>query len=236
MFQLISYLDVDNTDTWVNNFYLTIDIDWAHDDVLSDSIDLVESRNIKATWFVTHDTPLLKRLRCNRKFELGIHPYFNGLLEGNIKNTSNASEIIDRLLDIVPEAKSVRSHSLVQSEKLHDLFAQKGLLRVCNTFIPGSLTTKIYPWNLWNGIIVIPHCWQDNVSLRMSTDNQIMQFPECSLRVFDFHPIHVFLNTEQLERYERTRPLHYDPAKLIRHRFEGLGTRTRLLSLLTHKG
>jgi len=52
------------------------------------------------------------------------------------------------------------------------------------------------------------------------------------LKVLDFHPIHVFLNTESLDRYERTRPLHHNPKELIKHRFEGYGTRNRLLEVL----
>ena len=52
------------------------------------------------------------------------------------------------------------------------------------------------------------------------------------LKVFDFHPIHVFLNTESLERYERTRALHHNPKELIKHRYEGYGTRNRLIELL----
>lgn len=52
------------------------------------------------------------------------------------------------------------------------------------------------------------------------------------LKVFDFHPIHVFLNTESLDRYERTRPLHQNPKELIKHRYQGDGTRSRLIELL----
>ena len=50
--------------------FLTFDIDWADDDVIGDTIDLVEKAEVKATWFVTHQTPLLDRLRDNPKFEL----------------------------------------------------------------------------------------------------------------------------------------------------------------------
>lgn len=52
------------------------------------------------------------------------------------------------------------------------------------------------------------------------------------LMVFDFHPIHVYLNTENLQRYERTRPLHYQPEALLQERFGGDGARTALKALL----
>ena len=50
--------------------------------------------------------------------------------------------------------------------------------------------------------------------------------------VFDFHPIHVFLNTESLDRYERTRSIHQNPKELIKHRYQGHGTRSWLMELL----
>ena len=64
-----------------------------------------------------------------------------------------------------------------------------------------------------------------------------LKFPSCDelqrgFHVFDFHPIHVFLNTENLSRYERTRLLHQKPDELLKHRYQGKGTRTQLLNLL----
>lgn len=47
----------------LNALYLTFDVDWACDEVLADTIDLVEEADVCATCFVTHDAPLLKRLR-----------------------------------------------------------------------------------------------------------------------------------------------------------------------------
>jgi hypothetical protein len=37
---------------------------------------------------------------------------------------------------------------------------------------------------------------------------------------------------ESLNRYERTRPLHQKPKELIKQRYEGYGTRNRLIELL----
>lgn len=59
--------------------YLTFDIDWAHDTILEYTVDLLEKHEVAATFFVTHDTPVLNRLRDNPLFELGIHPNFNPL-------------------------------------------------------------------------------------------------------------------------------------------------------------
>ncbi len=50
-FGYISELHPDDPSTWESKLFLTFDIDWAHDDVLPDSVDLVERADIAATWF-----------------------------------------------------------------------------------------------------------------------------------------------------------------------------------------
>ena len=60
--------------TWESKLFITFDIDWAHDEVLSDTIDLIEQADVAATWFVTHDTTLLERLRNNPKIRIGHSP------------------------------------------------------------------------------------------------------------------------------------------------------------------
>lgn len=90
---------------------------------------------MRATWFVTHDTPLLERLRANRNYELGIHPNFNWLLVGDQRNGANAIEVIERLMRIVPEARCVRSHSMTQSTGLLQAFSDAGLTHDANHFV-----------------------------------------------------------------------------------------------------
>lgn len=229
-FKTISSIDVDDDVSWKDVVFLTLDIDWAHDGVLCDSIDLIECAGVQSTWFVTHDTPLLQRLRANSKFELGVHPNFNFLLQGD---GGSSREVIANVKNIVPEAKSVRSHSMTQSSNLLDLFKEAGLTHDANHFIPSQAGLELKPWRLWNGLLRVPYGWEDDIYCMYELKNDMSFFVKLSgLKVFDFHPIHVFLNTESLDRYERTRPLHNNPQELIKHRYDGYGTRSRLLDLL----
>lgn len=239
-FKLLSSIDVDKTQSWGQSIFLTLDIDWAHDEVLNDTIDLLESSGIKATWFATHDTKVLERLRVNQNFEIGIHPNFNPLLDGYFSKNKNAEEVLERILDIVPAAKSLRSHSMTQNSRLLDLFAEKGITHESNHFIPFHSRIRTRPWKLWNGLCRAPYCWEDDIHIMYSrikiNENNPLDIAETSgdgvLKVFDFHPIHIFLNTESMERYESTRSMHQDPKELIKQRFRGYGTRSRLIDLL----
>ena len=234
----ITDIVVDGFERHHDHVYLTFDIDWACDEVLADTIDLVEKADVCATWFVTHDTPLLKRLRANSKFELGIHPNFNSLLAGSpdVNNGRSAEEIVDRLLELVPEAISVRSHSMTQSSVLLKLFLDKGLTHDCNHFIPYQAGIELHPWRLWNGLIKVPYFWEDDATAIYGGGyyQEVLELTNLNgLKVFDFHPIHVFLNTETLDRYEDSRPYHRSPKELLRFRNNKTpGARTALKALL----
>lgn len=196
-------------------------------------IDLLEKADVAVTWFVTHDTSLLQRLRDNPNFGLGIHPNFNFLLSGDLRNGATVEEVIDRLLEIVPQAKSARSHSMTQNAHILDMFAKKGLTHDSNDFIPEQNRIELKPWRLWNGLIKVPYFWQDDRACIYSENTPIEDLvTRKGAKVFNFHPIHVFLNTENLERYERTRAIHRNPQALNKQRYVGEGTRTALETLL----
>lgn len=232
-FGMISDIDVRDASTWEDRCFLTFDLDWCHDDVLLDCIDLVERKNVKVTWFVTHATPLLERLKSNPNFELGIHPNFNYLLLGDDRNGKNPENVIERLLAIVPDSVAVRSHSMTQSSNLLQLFVEKGLNYDCNHFIPEDAKIELKPWKLWNGLIKVPYFWEDDLFIQCKTNDLIKDIVKRKgIKVFDFHPIHVFLNTENIERYETTRYIHQIPDELKKYVYKESGTRNYLKQLL----
>jgi hypothetical protein len=232
----LSSIQVDAEADWSGAPYLSIDIDWAHDNVLADTIDLAEEYRVPVTWFVTHDTPLLARLRSRPDFELGIHPNFNFLLSGDGRAGRDAAEVVDRLMAIVPEAKSVRTHSTTQNSGLLDFFARRGLTHECNAFIPVQAGMALKPWRLWSDLTRVPYSWEDDVACLYGPESDAWPMSRlvglAGIKVFDFHPIHVFLNTEHMDRYEKTRAWHRSTQELKAHRYEGEGSRTRFLELL----
>jgi hypothetical protein len=235
-FGLLSSIDPAQPSSWQGKIFLTFDIDWAHDDVLSETVDLVEMAEVPATWFLTHDTPVKARIRQNPKFELGIHPNFNFLLDGDARNGRNAREVIERLMEVVPEARSVRSHSITQSSVLIERFKEAGLTHESNYLVPHHSGIALAPYELWNGVCRVPYHWEDDVHFlhgHTHTMQDVLNLP--GLQVFNFHPIHVYLNTEHQDRYELTRSLHRNPLAMLKYRNAGCGTRNRLLDIIGHK-
>jgi hypothetical protein len=58
--------------SWKDKIFLTIDIDWAHDEILEDTIQLIEDVGICATWFVTRAIALCILLVTGMAEEDGI--------------------------------------------------------------------------------------------------------------------------------------------------------------------
>ena len=52
------------------------------------------------------------------------------------------------------------------------------------------------------------------------------------LIILNFHPIHVFLNTENIIRYENTRQYHQDFSELKKYINDGYGVRNILLEII----
>lgn len=234
-FETISCIDVSRPESW-QPLFISFDIDWADDEVLNDSIELMSSYPAKATWFATHSTKLLEKIQKNEAWELGLHPNFNRLLEG--QGGDSAESIVRNLLSIVPGARSIRSHSLVQSSRLAQIFLNVGITHDSNDYIPGYSGIEVKPFVLENNLVKAPYIFSDELWCVKDYGHEKFEslIYRPGLRIFDFHPIHIFLNTESLDRYERTRPLHRQPKELIKHRFEGYGTRNRLIELLKSKG
>lgn len=208
----------------------TSDIDWAPEAVIEDTIALFNKYNVKCTFFCTHQSDVLNSIKSDKNFELGIHPNFNPLLQGN---SSNQTEILENILKIYPDAKGVRSHSLTYNGYLQIAFKNHGLLYESNTFLP--YWNNIHPYKTWNNLTIVPFNFEDDIHfLSEKNFNSVdLNLFENKLNVFDFHPIHIFLNTDCIETYNNAK-LHYQNAnELIKHRnTKTTGARDLLIKLL----
>jgi hypothetical protein len=233
MFYRIKDIDINIDKTWRDKIFLTFDIDWASDEVLNYAIDVVERFDVSATWFLTHETCVLDRLLANNKFEVGIHPNFNFLVNGDFRYGKNLDEIVDYYLQLVPDPISVRSHDLMHKTSLTKIFNSKGIKFECNLFFPFNAGTVV-PHRSWEfPLIQVPSIWEDDVHCyykwRWDT-NQVATYS--GIKVFNFHPIHIVLNTEKKERYLNEKGNQSNFKALLSNRNQDFGTENILTDLL----
>lgn len=229
-FSTIREITPEDPATWENRIFLTFDIDWACDEVLDHALTKVEDAGAAATWFTTHDTPLLERIRSNPRFELGLHPNFNPLLiEGEQTAGAGAAEVLKKLRDIVPEGCSIRSHSLTESSWLLIYFRRIGLTHTANSFIPWTAGFPVKPWRTWNDLVATPFRWEDDIHMATHADwdpAPVLEPP--GLRILNFHPIHVLLNCSESADYEQARDVQQNWDELQQFRQDGPGVGTFL--------
>jgi hypothetical protein len=206
------------------------DIDWAPEPVIEDMLELFQKYNLKCTLFCTHFSEVL--VNCNRDlFEISVHPNFNPILHN--RSSQTAKEVLEHILEIYPEAKGVRCHSMTQSSPLLDLFKNKGLLYDSNHFLPYNRNLYAYP--IWNGLLKIPYNWEDDVHYMYGKrfDDCELVLSNSTLNVLDFHPIHVFLNTDCVETYQKAKIHYQNPEELIKFKnTTNLGVRDMLVRIL----
>ncbi len=212
-----------------SGIYLTFDIDWAPDPVIEDTLGLLASAGVRATIFATHPTPALQDLDPTQ-FEIGIHPNFNPLLLGQ---GGDYRIIVDQLLLAFPSARGARSHSLVQSSHILDHFVDAGLQYDCNVLSPYQHGLR--PHVLHNGLVRIPYFWEDDLHFTYRRPFALadLELDSNGPSVFDFHPIHIYLNTDSVETYAVAKPHTSDAAGLRRSRNStNSGARDLLCELL----
>lgn len=188
-----------------NDYILSIDVDWAPDWMIEYVANVLINKQVKATWFVTHTSPAISMIQNRHDlFEIGIHPNcLSGSTQGN-----NEDEVLRYLKKIVPDAISMRTHSLYQSSPFL-LRAGKdyGILIDVSLFLPRSpnLVQHCLKWHgmkLWR----IPYFWEDDSE--MFEDDPIWTFSDPrlhvkGLKVFDFHPVNIVLNSCTFNIYQR---------------------------------
>ncbi len=209
---------------------ITLDTDWAPDSILQETLIWLMDHNIKLTVFATHDTQVLRGLAPDR-VEIGIHPNLEPVA---LSNVEEVERVLSELKNAYPQAMGVRTHSLVNSTRLMDTFARLGFLYDASVFLPYQ--PGIRAFRLWNGLVRIPHFWEDDLhcAYGMPFDPMTLPLAQSGLKVFDFHPVHLFLNTDTLDRYHAAKHYYRQPDELLKFRNSTQGVKTFAQNLLEY--
>ena len=191
--------------------FITMDLDWASDEVIEDSLALINAANIPVTIFVTHKTKLLETMRKNKLIRLGIHPNFYPLLQNQADKDYLA--VIREMKALVPEAVCARSHGLVDSTAILMALKETGITHDLNLFIPFDSGIQVKPFRHFSGMLRLPYFFEDDAQCllkkRYKAEEHILGSGD-GLRIFNFHPIHLYLNSEKLDNYQNAKPFMQD--------------------------
>lgn len=215
---------------------ITLDIDWAPDAVIDEVASLLVDANVRATWFVTHLSRAVERLRDRPDlFELGLHPNF---LPGSTHG-GTPQEVVEPVARLVPEASSVRTHALVQSTPILGLMAATvpSLVADVSIYLPHAPWCDVVDHHFGGRPVSrVPYVWEDD--FEMERPEPVWTLDGLaglrSLCVMDFHPIHVVLNGTTMDAYRQLKDasprLSDAPPSLVdRFRRDGSGPRSMFI-------
>ena len=205
-------------------FVFTFDTDWALEPLLDDTLKLLNDYKIKSTFFLTNkiDSNLLNN------HELAIHPNFEGF--------SNQEEILSKTLEILPTKKSkgCRSHKLYHNSPLMMSYEKFGIEYDSNYYLPDY--NNIQPFFLkWANVLEIPiyFCDDAHYETNSSFDLKNINLNNEGIKVFLFHPFHIFMNTSSDKDYQQHKSNYKDFEYLDNHKnSDNPGTRSLFVKIL----
>ena len=212
----------------IPKIFITMDTDWCPAEVLQYALALFEKHALRCTIFTTGYYAALAT--CDsRNFEIGVHPNFNDATVAQYERK------LRDLLALYPNAQGVSSHAMLSSTPLLHLFKQAGLRYERNLLRYKEVAAK--PFYYFNQLLRVPIFWEDDIWFSHDPHARFAAnlFAPADLPlVFNFHPIHLFLNTASLEHYARFKPDYHNVDKLVGHRYEGYGVHSFFQSLITY--
>ncbi|MDG1326162.1 MAG: hypothetical protein P8P49_10365 [Opitutales bacterium] len=235
----IHFTDIDPSvpSTWQGKKVLSFDFDWAIDEILEDTLALIQQAEVKATMFVTHQTPVLEKMRESSLISMGLHPNFNPLLRGQTSLASPAS-IMSDLKEIVPEAKVLRSHSMTHSGLWLNSYKELGISHLSQYYM--GAVKSIQPFKHVNGLVEVPVYFADDGYLVVNNHQEwsnpsleeITSISTKAVKVYNFHPIHIALNSSSFTAYESTKSSHREWDSIMGNRSSSFGVRDILKRII----
>jgi hypothetical protein len=169
-----------------DSVFITFDVDWAPEHVLSRTLNWLDANEISATFFATHGSVILKSAVNSSRFEVAIHPNFS-------KEGSPDSHIQDLLREF-PSALGSRNHRNFSGRNFSDALRQNGLLYDVSKILWSQPYCQCLP--MYNGLIEAAYSWEDGTHLELGLSLDITQVPvhQPGLHIMAFHPVLFDLN------------------------------------------
>ncbi len=215
---------------------LTFDVDWASEEALKFTYEIIEKYNYKTTFFLTHRSELLLSLIEKNYIDSGIHPNF---LENSSQGSSYA-EVIDFCTDFLPSAESFRCHRYFDVNDITDAFVKKGFKYDSNlcTFLE-----RVEPFVHRSGLIRFPIFFEDGAYLFHKGNLNFREvgkelFYKPGLMILNIHPMHMALNSPDFQYARRIKDIltweewnKLDYKSLEKISYKGYGIREFIIEL-----
>jgi hypothetical protein len=179
---------------------ITADQDWAPEWAAGVFINAVEDLQIPVHCFRTNKTKSIDDAQGRGVITNGWHPNFKPFSS----HGKDYAEVIDTMTSMFPDCTTVRCHSYFESTEIWQLLFKAGIRFEShgNT----NLENNIRPIKMMTGLTRLPVFFEDDCYMPLVRDEinprrLISGLVQPGLKVLDFHPIHVAMNTPNMKFY-----------------------------------
>lgn len=184
-------------------YVFTSDLDWAPDEMVSQMLQV--HRGVPLTPFITHASKPIMVAYGKKQMDrhVGVHPNFrHGSTHG--EDPKQVIETVRRLWD----TKFYRCHGFYEDTNISVAMKESGFTYSSNLAL--HLQDYATPLRHQSGATLYPMTLEDDYLLResgLNWDAVRRHLESPGLKVLNFHPVHVALNTPSLEYYDEVKPL-----------------------------
>ena len=197
----------------MNLYSITLDTDWAPDFVMEEVAEVLIKNKVKSTWFVSHKSKFIDQLSIySDLIELGLHPNYLP----NSSHGQTSAEILKTAQSIVPDSHIIRTHALVQSSHLlYEWVKDFGITADFSIFLRES--ANIEPHIVYfedKPLIRCPFFWEDDTNTVVPDKTWDFSDPRyhfSGLKIFNFHPMYIYLNCDVMDGYFTLKKIRYLP-------------------------
>lgn len=220
-------------------FCFSSDIDWASEEVIQYSHELVTGDQLKLTYFNTHPSLFLDELTQTARAKILIHPNFLA----DSSHGGSFQEVIDYCHKLVPDADGFRCHRYFEVNDIMDDFFKKGFKFVSNHCT--RCETHIKPLRHRSGLLSMPIFLEDGGYLLMDPqldfDSLLPKLDQPGLKIINFHPAHMAFNTPNFaytrsikDSMSRESWNHLDVSGIQKLAYAGSGIRNIIQRIIEH--
>jgi hypothetical protein len=203
----------------------TMDTDWSPAGGIEYVLETIVDPRLALTVFCTGRYPALER-----------RPLTEIALHYNVDHQGFEAAYRRAAVEL-PDAKGARGHSLAMSERLRALYREYGtrydssyIMFECQGIVPFLISRNVWEFPIYFMDMFFLEFHEGDFALAPTG----RQLSGPGLKVLDFHPVHLLLNTPSLEYYHECKGHYHDVDALLRRRYPGRGITTLFLELQDH--
>lgn len=174
---------------------ITLDLDWAPECAIEETLDFLQERKITPTVFVTHRSPRVEA--SFNELEIGLHPFF----DPHSSHGSTIPEVVDTVLSFPHNISAFRCHQFGVSNESKKALVNAGMTISSNVCTDLEI---LPPFRDRFALLEVPIFLEDGGYLwrkhPLMLENSLKKKLETdSPKVLLIHPMHFAINTPHFD-------------------------------------